>query len=75
MSKPNFVLPKTKTCFVVWYRDGKKNETLIDTPATTDKLFNVMLGHKVGFSEIRAVKKVDGHDLAEQIQLASLRRW
>jgi len=62
--KTNFTLPKSTSCIVVWYRNGKKNETLIPTPATNDGLRNVMLQHKVGYSEIRAVKSVDGNDIA-----------
>ena len=58
--KPNFVLPKTKMCVVVWYRNGKKNETLIDTPRSNATLFDLMLmNHHVGYSEIRAIKSVE----------------
>jgi aspartate carbamoyltransferase catalytic subunit len=58
--KPNFVLPQTKMCVVVWYRNGKKNETLIDTPRTNAGLFDLMLmRHHVGYSEIRAIKSVE----------------
>ena len=61
--KTNFKLPTTKMCVVVWYRDGKKNEQLIDTPANNDRLVEVMLKHKVGYSEIRAVKSVNPDNL------------
>ncbi len=71
----NFTLPKTSMCVVVWYRDGKKNETLIPTPRTNSDLRNDMLmKHRVGFSEIRAIKSVDGNDLANSIGRQSLRR-
>jgi hypothetical protein len=63
MIKPNFKLPTSTMCIVVWYRNGNKNETLIKTPATNDGLFNVMLTHRVGFSEIRSVKSVETGDL------------
>ncbi len=56
--KVNFNLPNTKLCIVVWYRNGVKSEILIDTPANTDRLQQVMLGHRVGLSEIRAIKSV-----------------
>lgn len=62
--KTNFTLPQSASCIVVWYRNGKKNETLIPTPANNDNLRNVMLTHKVGYSEIRAVKAVNGSDIA-----------
>ena len=57
--KINFVLPPTKLSVVVWYRDGVKNEQLIDTPATAEQLQRVMLGYRVGLSEIRAIKGVN----------------
>lgn len=58
--KPNFVLPQTKMCVVVWYRNGKKSEQLIDTPRTNAALFDLMLmRHHVGYSEIRALKPVE----------------
>ena len=57
--KVQFQLPQTKLCVVVWYRNGVKSETLIDTPANTDHLQRVMLGHRVGLSEIRAIKGVE----------------
>jgi len=57
--KTNFKLPTTKMCIVVWYRNGEKHEQLINTPANNDRLVEVMLSHKVGYSEIRAVMAVD----------------
>ena len=66
--KPKFTLPETKMCVVVWYRNGFKNETLIDTPHTSNSLIDLMLmKHHVGYSEIRAVKAVDVKDLLNQI--------
>lgn len=65
--KPNFVLPQTKTCVVVWYRSGVKCETYIDTPRTNAALFDLMLmRHHVGWSEIRALKPVDPKALLGQ---------
>ena len=55
----NFNLPDTKLCVVVWYRNGDKNETLIDTPVSDSQLQTTMLGHRVGLSEIRAIKAVE----------------
>ena len=58
--KTNFKLPTTKMCIVLWYRDGVKHETLIDTPINNTTLTDTMLmKHHVGFSEIRAVLSVD----------------
>lgn len=49
---------------VVWYRDGKKNETLIETPLSNNDLRNTMLmSRHVGFSEIRCVKSVEVAEL------------
>lgn len=62
--KTNFELPKTPTCDVVWYRNGKKNVTTIETPANNDMLVHRMLmDHKVGFGEIRAVKAINTGEL------------
>jgi hypothetical protein len=64
MAKTNFTLPKSSMCVVVWYRNGKKNETLLPTPVTNDDLRNKMLTeHKVGFSELRAVKAVTATEM------------
>ena len=64
MIKPNFILPKTKMCVVVSYRNDQKNETLIETPKSNNDLRNTMLmKHRVGFSEIRAVKSVEATEL------------
>jgi hypothetical protein len=75
MNKTNFVLPNTKMCVVVWYRDGKKMEDiLIETPKSNNDLRNTMLmNHRVGFSEIRALKAVDTNDLEKSI--SQFRRW
>ncbi len=62
--KPKFKLPETKLCVVMWYRHGIKNETLIDTPATSGSLIDTMLmKHHVGFSEIHGVKSVEAAGL------------
>ena len=59
-NKPNFVLPQTKLCTVLWKRNGVMNKELIDTPRSNSELFNTMLmKHRVGFSEIRGVQSVD----------------
>ena len=51
-------------CVVIWYRNGKKNEQLMDTPGSSDKLIDLMLmRHHVGWSEIRAVQSVDVREL------------
>lgn len=50
-------------CVVVWYRNNKKHETLIPTPETNKGLVSAMFGHKVGASEIRAVKSVDPSEM------------
>ncbi len=63
--KPKFKLPATKLCTVVWYRDGQPNETLIDTPPNNNRLIDIMLGHCVGYSEIRAVKAVEPLELGQ----------
>ena len=51
-----FVFPNTQTCVVVWYRNGERHESIIKTPEGTTGLRNAMLGQRVGYSEIRAVK-------------------
>ena len=67
MSKPTFQLPKTKLSVVIWFRNGKMNEQLITTPATSGSLLDTMLmKHRVGFSEIRAVKAVQPLNLIGQ---------
>ena len=54
--KTKFRFPNTRYCFVLWYRNGKATETRIQTPANATVLQSEMLKHKVGVSEIRAVK-------------------
>jgi len=65
--KNKFIIPNTKSIIVVWYRDGKKNEQLIPTPANINSLYDTMLKYRVGRSEIRAVKAVKADDLAQAI--------
>jgi len=66
--KTNFTLPKSTMCVVVWYRNNKKNETLIPTPSNNDNLRNTMLmQYQVGYGEIRAVKAVNGNDIARSM--------
>ena len=75
MIKPHFILPATATCIVVWYRNGKKSEQLMDTPRSNSSLFDLMLmQHHVGFSEIRAVKAVDTTSLVKSIEGRMIRR-
>lgn len=65
--KTHFKLPITKMCIVVWYRNNVKHEQLIAIPANNDRLVNTMLmDHKVGYSEIRAVKPVEAQGLIGQ---------
>lgn len=59
----NFALPNTKMCIVRWYRDGRPTDTLIPTPPNNEQLATAMLNHRVGVSEIRAVKPVDSTTL------------
>ncbi len=62
--KPIFILPQTKLSTVVSYRNGVKSETLIQTPRSNADLFHTMLiSHRIGFSEIRAVKAVKTADM------------
>ena len=63
MQITNFTLPETKLCVVVWVRNGKRQEVLMDTPASNEKLTLAMLERKVGRSEIRAIKAVNLHTL------------
>ena len=62
--KVNFKLPNTKLCLVVWFRGNKHHEEILETPHTNDQLRQRMLEKKVGYSEIRTVKSVDGDSLA-----------
>jgi len=66
--KVKFRIPQTDSVIVRWFRKGVGfTETLIDRPANNEMLRITMLGHKVGYSEIRAVKSVDGTDLQQAI--------
>jgi hypothetical protein len=59
MNKPFFQLPSSNLCIVRWCRDGQFHEQLLTTPKSNNDLRNTMLiDHKVGFGEIRAVKPV-----------------
>jgi hypothetical protein len=59
MLTPHIKLPQTKMSVVVWYRHDQKNEVLIPTPGSCSALANMMFEkHKIGPSEIRAVKPV-----------------
>ena len=67
MITPQFKLPKTKMSLVLWYRQGQKNEVLIQTPVSCSALANTMfMQHRVGPSEIRAVKPVEPAQLLGQ---------
>lgn len=61
-------------CVVVAYKDGKKQEHLIDTPKSNEDLFTKMLKFAIGYSMIRAVKSVDAQSLTNIISSSSLRR-
>lgn len=64
MLTPSFKLPKTKMSLVVWYRKGQRFETLINTPETCSRLAETMFSHhRVGPSEIRAIKPVEPSEL------------
>jgi len=63
MQITHFTLPQTKLCTVVWYRNGQRNEVLIDTPPNNQQLVEAMLAKRIGKSEIRAVKPVDPSNL------------
>ncbi len=65
--KVNFKLPNTRLCLVVWFRNNRTHETILETPYTNEQLRQRMLEQKVGFSELRAVKSVDGDSLAQQM--------
>ena len=55
-----FKLPTTKTCIVVWFRNGVRFQKLIQTPGNNNRLKDVMFAEeKVGMSEIRTVKSVE----------------
>lgn len=61
--KAFFKLPNTQFCFVVWYRPNKgttvprkRKEIRLATPANNDMLQSELLKHRVGLSEVRAVK-------------------
>ena len=70
MTKPSFQLPTTTLCTVVWYRDGHRHEQLITTPKSNNDLRNEMLKHRVGFSEIRAIKGVSGAAIIGSMRMA-----
>ena len=61
--KPRFILPTSAMTVVVFNQNSINQEVLIDTPKSNDDLFNTMLKHKVGYSQIRAVKSVNGNEL------------
>ena len=64
MKITNFKLPQTKLSIVVWYRNGIRGEQLVNTPESNVGLTNVMFNqHRVGPSEIRAVKAVNPQSL------------
>jgi len=65
--KVNFKLPNTRLCVVLTIKDNERKEHLIPTPPSNDMLRQRMLEKKIGFSEIRAVKSVDGGQLAEKM--------
>ena len=67
--KIKFRFPNTRWCFVLWYRNNQAHETHIPTPANPDMLQNEMLRHRVGYSEIRAVKADDNSGLRDVSQV------
>ena len=73
--KPNFKLPSTSMCVVVWYRNGVKHETLIDTPCNSNHLIDFMLmNHHVGCSEIRTVLSVDPKEWVSKLNQLQIGR-
>jgi len=65
--KVNFSLPNTRLCIVLTIKDNKRTEHLIPTPPNNDVLRQRMLEKKIGYSEIKAVKSVDGDSLADKM--------
>ncbi len=65
--KINFRIPNTKFVLVLWFRNNRMNRTTIERPANTDMLQVAMLKEKVGLSEIRAIRPVDGIDIARSM--------
>ena len=68
MQIPNFKLPKTKLCTVVYHNGQNNAEVLIETPAKLSGLQMAMLGQKVGVSQIRAIKAVNADDIASAMR-------
>lgn len=65
--KIKFRLPNTRLCVVLWYDNNQPHEVLIDTPANNEMLQLEMLKHKVGWTQIRAVKAVETSGLLRQL--------
>lgn len=66
-------LPETKTCVVVWHRNGKRHEQTINTPTSCKGLQEIMFArYQVGYSEIRAVK-VDPNCVVADVSTINLR--
>lgn len=65
--KVNFTLPNTRLCIVLTIKDNNRTEHLIPTPPSNDMLRQRMLEKKIGFSDIKAVKSVDGDSIATQM--------
>lgn len=70
MTKPNFKLPTTKQCIVRYVdKGGETQDILMDTPANNPQLLHTMLmTHKIGYGQIRAVKGFDGSTLTQAFQ-------
>jgi hypothetical protein len=67
--KTKFRFPNTQFCFVLWYRNNTPHETRIPTPPNGERLQSEMLKHKVGLSEIRAVKSDPSSPLRDMGEL------
>lgn len=64
MTQTQFTLPQTSMCTVLWLRNGTMHEELIATPSTNERLKDIMFANfKCGWSEIRAVKGVNPHEM------------
>ena len=55
-----FNLPATRTCKVVYVRNGVTYQSIITTPRSNDELQQIMLTRKVGVSQIQTVEPIEG---------------
>jgi kynureninase len=63
-----FKLPNTKTAVVVWERNGQRREVTIPTPAGMKQMRDhLVMHHKIGMNEVRAVKS-DPHGVIADVR-------